>query len=135
MSDRLLRENARIYYLPFVLGRGSDALGVCARIFFRSGVVPFICDTRPSLAAALCPFCKSITLSSTDSPRLLAEQLTDIARQDPYTLPILVPIDKKYRGAVRSQHSTLERSFVISDADSLFASSPFADMLKMISRQ
>lgn len=134
MSDKLLRESAKLYYFPIVLGRGRSAFATCAKIFFSSGIIPTLCDTSFSLAAALFPFCKSVTLSKTDNPRLICEQLSVLASYEPYVLPILIPTNDKYRDAVMSECDFLERIFIIAGGQDILECKAVQDMFKIGSK-
>ncbi len=130
MSDRTLRDEARLYFVPYILGNNSAAHRLASRIFRRFGIVSLICDDHRSALDLIDMSSRTIVLTSTDSPRLIAEQLLSLAAQSSYTLPLIIPTDDRYASVAKSERELLERTFILADADSLFESSPLANILK-----
>ena len=128
MSDRQARENAREYFVPYILGNTPTSHRISARIFYKYGIVSLICDERSSPLCALDLSCRYIKLSPSNEPHIIAEQLLSLCEQQQYTLPIIIPVSPKYQRAVEAEISALEHKFVIADKDTLFSSSPLADI-------
>lgn len=128
MSDRQARENARAYFIPYILGNTARSHRIATKIFFKYGIVSLVCDEERSPLGALDPFSRYIRLTSTKEPSITAEQLISLCEQQPCTLPIIIPTTKKYEEAVEQERETLEHKFVIADATSLFSASPLADI-------
>lgn len=128
MSDRQARENAREYYVPYILGNTALSHRIAARIFCKYGIVSLICDDKRSPLCALDIACRYLHLASSDEPRIIADQLLSLCEQQPYTLPIIIPASQKYEKAVMAERETLEHKFVIADKATLFSSSPLADI-------
>ena len=128
MSNRQARENAREYFVPYLLGNTPLSHRIAARIFYKYGIVSLICDEGRSPLCALDIACRYLPLSPSSEPRIIAEQLLSLCEQQPYTLPIIIPVSPKYEKAVKSERAALEHKFVIADKATLFSSSPLADI-------
>lgn len=128
MKDRQARESARRYFVPFILGNSTLSHRIALRIYLKYGIIPIICDQRRSFIGALSPIYRYLRLSQADEPCVIAQQLISLSEQQPYTLPIIIPVTEKYSDAVEAEKSTLEQSFVIADLPSLFSSSPLANI-------
>lgn len=128
MVDRTLKEEARLYFVPYILGNTRAAHKLAYRIYRKFGIISVICDRRRSLCDLFDPTSRPVVLSSTDSPRLIAEQLVELTRQTQYTLPLIIPVCEEYERMAQSERATLEHSFVICDAQTLFERSPLADI-------
>ncbi|MBE6592562.1 MAG: hypothetical protein E7642_01045 [Ruminococcaceae bacterium] len=130
MGERTLKDEARLYYVPYILGNTPEAHRLSRSIYHKFGIISVICDSRRSFFDVFDLTSRTVTLSSTDSSRLIAEQLVSLAAQTRYTLPLIIPASDELRKVVSDERGTLERSFVICEADTLFNSSPLADILR-----
>ncbi len=130
MSDRTLRDEARLYFVPYILGNSRAAHRLAAKIHRKFGIISVICDDRRSVLDLLDLTSRTVVLSATDSSRLLAEQLISLAQQNCCTLPLLIPTDGKYASTIQAEREMLERTFVFADADRLFESSPLMKIAK-----
>lgn len=130
MKDRAIREEARNYFVPYILGNNLSAHKLSMRLYKRFGIVSLICDCRHSFFDIFDPSSRALILTSTESSRLVAEQLLSLAAQSDYTLPLIVCLDQKYSQMINGQRDLLEHSFVISDEESILKSSPISDVLK-----
>ena len=126
MGDRVYLENARAYFLPFILGNTKQSHKLSQKIFNKYGIVSLICDSRRHALDFLDFSSRSIRLCPTDSPRLLCEQLIALAEQSPYTLPLIIPITEEYASMTDTVRDVLETRFIISSPDELFTLSPLA---------
>lgn len=130
MSDKTLRDEAKLYFVPYILGNNSAAHKLASRILRKFGIVSLICDDHRSALDLIDMSSRTVVLTPTDSPRLIAEQLISLAAQSSYTLPLIIPADDRYAKAVESEREMLEHTFIITDADRLFKSSPLTNTLK-----
>lgn len=128
MSNRDVRESARQYFVPYILGNTALAHRLSARIFFRYGILPIVCDESYSLLGALDPTCRYITLSPSGEPSLIADQLIALCEQQPYTLPMIIPTNERYAEIVKAERERFEHKFVLADSKTLFSSSPLANI-------
>ncbi|MBP3369154.1 MAG: hypothetical protein J6L85_00245 [Clostridia bacterium] len=128
MSDRTIRDEARLYFVPYILGNNPTAHKLAARIFRKFGIVSLICDDHRSARDLIDMSSKTLMLTPTDSPRLLAEQLISLAAQNKYTLPIIISTDERFQSMLDRERELLEHTFVFADADSLFDSSPLVNI-------
>jgi hypothetical protein len=128
MSDRVMRDNARLYFLPFIIGNGKQAHRLSRKIFHKYGIVSLICGERRTLSDLLDYSCRFLRLCPSDSPRLLCEQLIALSEQSPYTLPIAIPANTRYETMINEARELLEQKFVISSEKELFVSSPLANI-------
>ena len=130
MGDRVYLENARAYFLPFILGNTKQSHKLSQKIFNKYGIVSLICDSRRHALDLLDFSSRSIRLCHTDSPRLLCEQMIALADQSPYTLPLIIPISEEYVRMTDDVRDVLETRFIISSPDELFTRSPLASINK-----
>lgn len=130
MSDKTLRDEAKLYFVPYILGNNSAAHKLASRILRKFGIVSLICDDHRSALDLIDMSSRTVVLTHTDSSRLIAEQLISLAAQSSYTLPLIIPTDDRYAKAIESERELLERTFIITDADRIFKSSPLTNTLK-----
>ena len=128
MKDRQARESAREYFVPYILGGSAHAHAIAAQIYFRYGIVSLVCDQHPSPIGSLDPFCRYVRLSPASDSSLIAEQLLALCAQQSYTLPIIIPVSKYYEDLAEAERERLEHKFVISSKETLFSSSPLANI-------
>ena len=124
MSAKDIREDASRYFLPIFLGSNSDSHKLAAKVFRKYGITSFVLDQKHSAWDFFDPCCKFVRLSASTSPLLICEQLIDIAKQNPYTLPMIIPCSDEYRALVDKHKELLEPIFILLDEDTLFSSSP-----------
>lgn len=124
MKDEELREEARLYFIPFILGNTPSARKLSRRIYFKYRIICLILDTKGSLLQLLDPTNRFLKLSKAHSSSLTAMQLTALAEQSAYTLPLLIPCSEKYEKLVEENRELLEKSFVISSIDTALTDSP-----------
>lgn len=123
MSAKDIREDASRYFLPLFLGSNYESHKMAVKIFRKYKVSSFVVDKKRSTWDFLDPFCKFVGLCPM-STLLICEQLIDIAKQNPYTLPIMIPCSDEYRELVDEHRELLEPIFVLLDKDTLFSNSP-----------
>ena len=130
MSIRSVGDEARLYFVPYILGNSRHSHKICAKIYKRFGIVSLICDERRSLLDLFDLSSRSIELTDTDSPRLVSEELIWLATQNDYVLPRLIPVSEKYQKMIECERERLESCFVISSEQEIFTSSPLASLVK-----
>ena len=130
MANKTFEDEARLYFVPYILGNSRASHRLSARIYRRFGIVSVICDDRRSLLDLLDISSRSVLLTHTDSPRLVCEQLIWLATQNDYTLPILIPTDTRYIKMLDTERDHLEACFVISSKEKVLTSSPLSSLIK-----
>ena len=128
MKNKSVRDEAKLYFIPFLLGDSRRSRALSARIFRKFGVSCLILDKKRSLLDLFDLSSCFYKLFSDDSA-LLCEQLIPLATAEPYTLPLLIPTDERYELAVSEQRELLEKYFIILDAGQVFTDSPMARIL------
>lgn len=128
MKNRGVRVDAQTYFLPFILGNSREAHRLSVKIFRKYGIISLVCSPERSLLDFFDFTCRFVGILSTESDRLLCEQLIDLSKQNPFTLPILVPVDGRYKKSVCDNAGMLEKTFILSSAEKLFTDSPLATL-------
>lgn len=128
MGARVDRADARIYFLPFILGSGKQARRLSSRLFSRFRIVSFVCNPKKSLWDSFDISCRHMSLCESRDVRLIAEQLLWAAERYSGYLPILIPVSDEYSGVIDEQRELLESRFIIREADEIFLSSPLCDI-------
>ena len=120
MIDRALREQARVYFLPYILGNCQNARRISRKIYRTYGIASYICTEKRRLLDCLELSCRFLPISPTSSSRLLAEQLIDTVKSERYVLPMLIAADTKGEQLIKEQRELLEAYFVITDEQEFF---------------
>lgn len=128
MNNIGLREEARQYFLPILLGNGREAHRLSMTLFRRFGIVSYVVSPKRSVRDLWDISSRYLPLIPS-ADELVCGQLIHIATQSPYTLPLLIPMTPEYSALADKHRGTLESYFVICDAATIFESSPLA-MLK-----
>ncbi len=126
MSNSARRE-ARQYFVPVLLGSNRLSRRISAEIFKKYGMISLVLDRKISFLEYLNPFSCAYKLEAAE-PDLLCREISAVAKQQSYTLPLLIATNGKYRDLVSDFALSLEPLFVICDADRLFESSPLCDI-------
>lgn len=124
MKKAFIREEARCYFIPFLLGDNSTSHHLSKRIFRKYGIISLILDTKGSFADIWDFSCKFIKLSPSDNQSLTLLQLIDISREFPTAMPILIPCSKEYETFTQLFEKELESVFALSSKELLFETSP-----------
>lgn len=124
MNRSLIREEARMYFIPILLGDNQDSHRISRKIFKKYGISSFILDRKRTLADLFDFSCRFVKLSSSDGFPILFTQLVDITREIPSSLPILIPCSSEYESFTELYQNELEAFFVISDKKLIFTASP-----------
>ena len=125
MDKKELREDAKTYFVPIILGSNSKAHALSSKIFCKYKITPVVADTKRSFWSFIDPFSSFLELSSSNS-ELVLEQLTAFVSDDNYILPILIPCSDKYLPFIDDLKIQIERVFVICSANDVFTSSPMS---------
>ena len=126
MNKRKLREEARLYFLPVLLGSNRHSHALAMSIFNRYGICSYILDRKRSFWD-LFDLSARFSMIYGSEQELLCDQLITLASSEAYTLPILIPTNSEYVRAVAEQRSRLETVFVFCEPDRVFSDSPFAN--------
>ena len=123
MKRKQIREEARLYFVPFLLGDTMTAHKLSFKIFKRYGIVSLILDTKKTVAD-LWDFSSRFKAISQSKSQEIA--VMHLAAQTQYTLPLLIPCSDKYTDLVKKHSSELESEFIILNADISLEDSPLA---------
>lgn len=124
MDKSSIRKEARLYFMPFILGDGREAHRLSQNIYRKYGITCFILDSKMTALSIFDFSSRFLRLTDTQSDELIAKEITHLAKQEPYTLPILIPCSKKYCEFAERSRDILEATFVLSSADTALSSSP-----------
>ena len=119
-----IREEARSYFIPFLLGDNEVSHKLSRRIYKKYGIVCFIIDDRMTPADFWDFSSRFLRMPKVKSNELFALRLIDLAEQSEFTLPLLIPCSKEYSNAVELSREALEPIFVICDPEDALTSSP-----------
>lgn len=124
MDSQSIREDARLYFLPVILGNGREAHSLASRIYRRYRTVSYMLADKRSLRDSLSLCCRFIPLHGDPRPEIVCGALIALCEQNPYRLPILIPTEPRYSRAVEKFREHLEPYFVFSDPESILSDSP-----------
>ena len=124
MDKSSIRKEARLYFMPFILGDGREAHRLSQKIYRKYGITCFILDSKMTALSIFDFSSRFLRITDTQSDELIAKEITHLAKQEPYTLPILIPCSKKYCEFTDRSRDILETTFVLSSADTALSSSP-----------
>ena len=125
MDKKELREDAKTYFVPIILGSNSKAHALSSKIFRKYKISPVVADTKRSFWSFTDPFSSFLPLASKNS-ELVLEQLSAFVCGESYILPILIPCSDEYEALIENIKPQLERVFIICTADGVFTSSPMS---------
>ena len=124
MDKSSIRKEAKLYFMPFILGDEKRAHNLSKKIYRKYGITCFILDSKMTLASIFDFSSRFLRLSDAQSDEIITKEIIHFAKQEPYTLPILIPCSEKYRGIVERNRTCLETTFVLSSEDTALISSP-----------
>ena len=127
MDKKELREDAKTYFVPIILGSNRQSHALSSKIFRKYKIRAVISDTRKSLWHLFDPFSTFLPLASSNS-MLCLEQLTSFALSEDYTLPILIPCSDEFNMFAEKLKGELEKVFVICSSKDVLSSSPMSVM-------
>ena len=124
MDKSSIRKEAKLYFLPFILGNNKNAHKLSKKIYRRYGIVCFILDKKRVLSDIFDFSSRFLPITDTKNDELTVKEIIYLANQEQYTLPILVPCSKEYRELVEKNRELLEAIFVLSNEDTVINTSP-----------
>lgn len=124
MNKSFIKEEARLYFIPFLLGDNQASHRLSRKIFKKYGISSFILDDKRTFADIWDFSCRFIKLSSSQDFPLTLLQLVDIAREFPFSLPILIPCSDEYESFAKLYKTELESVFVLSSQEFALTDSP-----------
>lgn len=124
MDKSSIRKEAKLYFLPFILGNNKNAHKLSKKIYRRYGIVCFILDKKRVLSDIFDFSSRFLPITDTKNDALTVKEIIYLANQEQYTLPILVPCSKEYRELVEKNRELLEAIFVLSNEDTVINTSP-----------
>lgn len=124
MNNAQLRDEAKFYFVPVLLGCNSTSRKLSRKIFRRYGILSYVLDEKRSLPDLLNISGKFLKLPPNEADEITVKRLKGIAESTQYTLPILIPCNEKYRLFAQRCKSTLELFFVLSDEQLALTDSP-----------
>ena len=127
MKDRTLLKEARLYFVPVLLGSNKLSHRISRKIFRKYGIVSLVLDEKPSLRDAFSLSSKFVQIYCRGGELLCAE-LCALARAQTYCLPLLVATSPRFEALVNEFSLSLEPQFIICKPDELFFNSPLANV-------
>ena len=124
MDKTEIRKEARLYFIPFLLGNNATSRKLSKKIYRKYRIACYILDANQTLASTFKISSKFVKLTNPKNFALTASELIYLAEQCQYTLPILIPCSKEYERLVNEQKDLLESSFVISSCNDALELSP-----------
>lgn len=124
MDKKELREDAKSYFVPFLLGNNAISHRLSRQIYKRYKINCFILDIKGTPADIFDFSSKTIKLTQTKSASLFAKELIYLANQSRYTLPLLIVCSDKYEMFIENERDWLEQFFVISTSKDALLKSP-----------
>ncbi|MBQ7384858.1 MAG: hypothetical protein IJV72_08735 [Clostridia bacterium] len=120
-SKDMLRQTV----IPVLLGDCARAHLFSLKIYFRCGIVSYMCDDKRRAADFINPTTKFFPLYSKKDTRVICDILDYLASVKDY-LPIIIPCNEYYREFVRENREFLESRFILSDTESFFKQKPMS---------
>ena len=124
MDKSGIKKEARLYFMPFLLGNEKDAHDLSKKIHRKYGITCFILDKKMTVANIFTFSSRFLRLTDTSKDELITKEIIRLAKQEPYTLPILIPCSAEYRRLVEGNREIFESTFVLSSKDTALTSSP-----------
>lgn len=130
MDKAFIKDEARFYFVPLLLGNNQVSRALAKSIFKKYHVKSFILDEKKSFSDVFSLSSEFLTLYETDD-ELTVFQLLELAKELPSSaaMPILIPCSEKYSRFLSDYGDALEADFIISSEELALTSSP----LKIIS--
>lgn len=119
------KDMLRATVIPVLLGDCHTAHRFAASIYFRCGIVSYVCDDKKRLLDLLDPCSRFFRLHSRKEPRVILDSLDYLASVKDY-VPIIIPCNSFYEELVRENRDFLEPRFIISDRESFFVQKPMS---------
>lgn len=126
MKRKQIREEAKLYFIPFLLGDNSTSHILSLKIFKKYHIKSLILDKTRRLSDIFDLSSKFTQIADTKHHAITVMQLKDLAAQTQYTLPLLIPCTSEYEELVSEYRAELESEFIILSADFSFENSPLS---------
>ena len=127
MKNHTLLKEARLYFVPILLGSNKRSHRISRKIFRKYGIVSLILDEKASLRDAFSLSSKFVQIYCKDG-ELLCSELCALVRSEPYCLPLLVATAPRFEAFLDEFAPSLEPRFIICKPDELFSLSPLASI-------
>ena len=118
MTERQCKEILREDVLPVILGNSRHAHRLSLRLYLQYGLTSLLCAERKGIRDLLDPSSTFFPLISGE-PRLICEQLCDLAAREEGRLLLLIPAEEKTRARLEGSLDSLESAFVLTDPSRL----------------
>ncbi len=125
LTKREWKELIRESVVPILPDQSLRAHLLAFRLFFKWGIVSFLCGKKRALLTALDPVCRFLPINK-DEERLAAEQLTDFAEAWSDCLFFFLPLTEKDRIFADRYASSLTCRMIVSTPQALLSQAPSA---------
>jgi hypothetical protein len=119
------KDMLRSCIIPVLLGDTISTHILSAKIYLRTGITSYICDSKISLLDYIDPLSKFFSLVSKNDCDIICEALEYLASNKEY-LPIIIPCNERYKAFVDDYKSFLEPRFILSDKESFWNTPPMS---------
>lgn len=119
------KDMLRSCVIPVLLGDTPSSHLLASKIFLRTGIISYICDSKISFLDYLDPMSKFFLLASESDGDMICTSLAYLSSNKEY-LPIIIPCNEYYRSFVDKHKNFLEPRFIISDKVSFFSVPPMS---------
>ena len=119
------KDMLRSCVIPVLLGDTFSAHILAAKIYFRTGIISYVCDSKISFLDYLDPLSKFFSLVSEDEEDIICQCLEYLASNKEY-LPIVIPCNERYSAFADKYREFLEPRFILSDKESFFSEPPMS---------
>ncbi len=116
-TKELLRQGI----VPVILGNDRAARRLAARLLRTFGIPSILCGRRRTVWDLLSLTTSFRRLSRDVAPRLIAEQLVDLAADYEDCFMLLIPLREEDRALIQAHGDLLETRFVCRDPDTLWS--------------
>lgn len=123
MDKAFIKDEARFYFVPLLLGNNQASRTLAKNIFKRYHIKSFILDEKKSFSDVFSLSSEFLTLYETDD-ELTVFQLLELAKELPSSMPILIPCSEKYARFLKDYSDALEANFIISSEELALTGSP-----------
>ena len=126
MDKKDIQEEAKYYFLPFILGNNPTAHKLSRKIYRKHKIVCYVLDKKRTFADILDFSSRFLGISTSNDDSLTVSQLIYLAEQCPTTLPILIPCSDEYAELIDKNREVLEAVFVLSSKEEALTHSPLS---------
>ena len=123
-SQNMLKDSI----IPVILGDNLSAHLLALKIFFRFGVISYVCDVKRSPLSFIDPCTRHFPLFSKSRGGVVLESLAYLSSSPDYLL-LLVCCDEELDAVIEQNRNYIEARFIITDKEALFKDSPLSKLL------